>query len=310
MNKENTAKTKKILGIILNIVLWIFVIFCVLITVVAFSASSNAKNIPTLGGKSYLTVATDSMEGPLPTWLEGESTSYYSGFDKGDLIISKYVAEDESAIDSIKVGDIVTFEWDINDDGIKEYNTHRVKSIDRNATTGSIISVTTVGDKTSELERQDIWDAKKAKAQESSANPTEEEIASQVLTDDEIKAIEGKYTKEIVTRAKILAVYTGTKASGLGSALSFLSSQLGFGLCVLLPMILFFIYELVVFIMTLVKVKNKGKKTITAADEEVIKQRAIEEYLRKQQAESASIDESVENTAENNENSENNENND
>ena len=44
----------------------------------------------------------------------------------------------------------------------------------------------------------------------------------------------------------------------------------------------FFIYEAVVFAKTLISVKNDGKKVISAADEEAIKQKAIEEYLRRE----------------------------
>ena len=48
----------------------------------------------------------------------------------------------------------------------------------------------------------------------------------------------------------------------------------------LLPMVLFFGYELFVFIRLVIKTKNEGKKVISAEDEELIKQKAIEEYLR------------------------------
>ena len=65
--------------------------------------------------------------------------------------------------------------------------------------------------------------------------------------------------------------------------MSFLQSSLGFGLCILLPLALFFVYELVIFIRTVLSLKNEGKKVISAEDEEMIKQRAIEEYLRRQQ---------------------------
>ena len=90
---------------------------------------------------------------------------------------------------------------------------------------------------------------------------------------------------EQVATGFIIAKYTGKKIGGLGSASTFLGSQLGFGLCILLPLALFFTYELVVFIRTVVKVKNDGKKMITAEDEEIIKQRAIEEYLKMKEAE-------------------------
>ena len=41
---------------------------------------------------------------------------------------------------------------------------------------------------------------------------------------------------------------------------------------------------MVVFIRTVLQVKNADKKVITAADEELIRQRAIEEYLKQQAA--------------------------
>ena len=50
----------------------------------------------------------------------------------------------------------------------------------------------------------------------------------------------------------------------------------------LLPIVLFFLYELAVFILTLVKVRNADKKIITAEDEEMIRRKAVEEYLRQQ----------------------------
>ena len=66
--------------------------------------------------------------------------------------------------------------------------------------------------------------------------------------------------------------------------MTFLGSQLGFGLCILLPLVAFFVYQLVIFIKTVVQVKNADKRVITAEDEELIRQRAIEEYLRQQAA--------------------------
>ena len=45
---------------------------------------------------------------------------------------------------------------------------------------------------------------------------------------------------------------------GIGNVLAFLSSKLGFGLCIILPLFLFFAYELFVFIKTLLTVKNEG----------------------------------------------------
>ena len=89
---------------------------------------------------------------------------------------------------------------------------------------------------------------------------------------------------ETVHPGDVVAVWTGRKMGGVGKVISFLQTQLGFGLCIVLPMLLFFGYELYRFIVALIAVKNTGKKQITAADEELIKQKAVEEYLRQQAA--------------------------
>ena len=86
---------------------------------------------------------------------------------------------------------------------------------------------------------------------------------------------------------QIEAIWTGKRIGGLGSVIQFLQSSTGFLVCIVLPLAAFFIYELVVMIMTINKMRNKDKKQITQEEEEMIKQRAIEEYLAKQSAQSA-----------------------
>ena len=54
------------------------------------------------------------------------------------------------------------------------------------------------------------------------------------------------------------------------------------------------------FIKTLLTVKNEGKKVITAEDEELIKQRAIEEYLRRQQESASAVQDSVQDSVQGN----------
>lgn len=91
--------------------------------------------------------------------------------------------------------------------------------------------------------------------------------------------------KDLQTASTIVAKYTGTKISGLGSVLSFIRTQLGFFLCVLLPMIIFFVYEAVRVVMNIIAYNNE--KAISNAKAAVQnseltqeqKQKAIEEYL-------------------------------
>lgn len=75
------------------------------------------------------------------------------------------------------------------------------------------------------------------------------------------------------------------RLGGVGAVIGFLRSSLGFFLCIVLPLILFFIYELYSFISVLVTERAKKTAAATAAiDEEEIKKRAIEEYLAAQKA--------------------------
>lgn len=244
METTTKNKIKKITGIVVNVILWLFVAFSVLVTVIAVSAGANKKNVPTVGGNCYLSVQSNSMNATKPDWAQSKP----KGFKKGDLIIGKYIADDDDAIAALQVGDIITFEWDINGDGVTskgEYNTHRIVNVVEN--NGTVQYFETQG--------------------------------------DNIEYSRGQ--TETVYASKIIAKYTGKKFGGVGSALTWLSSPTGFGVCIVLPLGLFFGYELFVFIKAVLKVKNEGKKVITAADEEVIKQRAIEEYLRQQAAANA-----------------------
>lgn len=90
---------------------------------------------------------------------------------------------------------------------------------------------------------------------------------------------------DLQTSYTIVAKYTGTKIPGVGNILSFIRTQLGFFLCILLPMIIFFIYELIRVILNLLAYNKE--KTLAEAQEKVAsselteeqKQRAIAEYL-------------------------------
>ena len=91
--------------------------------------------------------------------------------------------------------------------------------------------------------------------------------------------------EELQTSSTILAKYTGTKIGGVGNFLSFIRTQLGFFLCVLLPMIIFFVYEAVRVVLNLLaynkeKTLEQAKLAVDSAElTEEQKKRAIEEYL-------------------------------
>lgn len=91
--------------------------------------------------------------------------------------------------------------------------------------------------------------------------------------------------KDLQSADTIVAKYTGNKIPGLGNVLSFIRTQLGFFLCVLLPMIIFFVYEAIRVILNIIaynkeKAVEQAKAAVSNAElTEEQKQRAIEEYL-------------------------------
>ena len=77
----------------------------------------------------------------------------------------------------------------------------------------------------------------------------------------------------------IVGVWTGAKLPGGGRVIDFLRTKTGFFICILIPMAIFFLFELYKFIVVLIEAK---KPKMSEEEEEEIKRKAIEEYLAKE----------------------------
>ena len=216
----------KVLKTIVNILVWIVLIFALLITIVVFSSGKN-NGVANLFGYIPMTVESDSMK---PTFV------------KDDLIICKEVDD----INSLKEDDVITFWTVIN--GKRAKNTHRIVSV---ADDGNVRSFITRGDN-------------------NSLDDTTPVNASDVI---------GKWTDK--------------KISGFGKVMNFLRTKKGFFICIIIPMALFFLFELYKFIVALIEVKRP--EPVEQLDEEEIKRRAIEEYLA---SKGETAEKPAENTAE------------
>ena len=223
-------KYKKTLKVVSNVVIWIFVIFSLLMTVLALAAQSNADGIPSLGGKCFLTVSSDSMS---PT------------FNEGDLLFGQMLSDEEKT--SLKVGEVITFHADLDGNGTQELNSHRIVGINYDSN-GNVVSYVTKGD-----------------------NP-------------EKNMVEDK--SPVLWQSVIYKWNEGDRLPAVGGFLSFLQQPKGFLVAIVLPLIVFFLYELYVFIRSVLTLKQKNAEEahkLTAEEEEAIKKKAIEEYLRQQQ---------------------------
>ena len=181
-----------------------------------------------------------------------ETKSMEDTYKVGDLVFMKKLSDEDKL--NLKVGDIITFRTsvDINGDGkIGDINTHRIHEHEE----GSTIFVTK-GDN----------------------NPNPDNVATSNTPAYTV------HTSDIIGICK-----ENGRIAGLGAVLGFLRSSLGFFLCIVLPLILFFLYELYNFIMVVVKERAKKAPAGVAptVDEEEIKRRAIEEYLAAQRAKEA-----------------------
>ena len=214
---------KKVVGIVINVILWLFVVFAALTTVVVFTGTSN-NGVGNLFGYMPFSIQTQSME---PT------------IKAGDVVIGK-----EVDFNTLKEGDIITY-WTTVDEQ-KILNTHRITKVISNGK-GSVPSFKTKGDN---------------------------------------NQIEDEYT---VAAADIVAKYN-SKISGLGKAVDFLETQKGFFICIVLPLILFFLYQLYHFIKVIVTVKHENAG-LSKEDEEELKKKAVEEYLAKQKEEQEASEE-------------------
>ena len=217
-------KNKKVLKIILNVFIWIFVAFSAFMTVLSLAASTSPDGIPSLAGTAFMTVASDSMEDTIMT---------------GDLITAKKLSDEQKQ--QLEVGDVITFYKDLDEDGNEEINTHRIIEIVYD-TDGTVDGYKTKGDHN--------------------------------LLDDP-----GQVSWQFV-----IAEWTGTRIPLVGGFIGFIQKPTGFLCCIVLPLIVFFLYELFVFIKALLAVKTApaeaGAAVITAAKEEEIRQKAIDDYLK------------------------------
>ena len=126
MEKEKST-VKKVISVIVNVLIWLFVIFSAAITVLTFAAQSSEDGVPSIAGKAILTVSTDSMS---PT------------FESGDIIIGQKLLPDETK--ALEAGEIITFDaGDLDGDNIRDINTHRIVEVVKD---GDKISYITRGD--------------------------------------------------------------------------------------------------------------------------------------------------------------------
>ena len=132
-----TAKTKKILNIVLDVVIAIVLVFAAFLAIVSIRSKAKGYGQYTeIFGTAYVAVASDSMNAEKPSYVP-------EGFAKGDLIKIKLVNEEQAK--KLEVGDIITFNTSQIVEGKYVLNTHRIVSI-HTGESGNATSYLTKGD--------------------------------------------------------------------------------------------------------------------------------------------------------------------
>ena len=199
---------------------------------------------------TVLALAAQSNADGIPSlggqcFLTVSSDSMSPTFEEGDLIFCDMLTKDEKR--SLKDGDVITFHADLDGNGSTELNSHRIVGINYDAN-GEVESYVTKGD-----------------------NEKTNSMAD----------------KNPVAWSHVIAQWSeGDKIANVGGFVSFLQTPKGFLITIVLPLIIFFLYEVYVFVKALLTLKQKNQgdaPKLTAEEEEAIKKKAIEEYLKQQQ---------------------------
>jgi signal peptidase len=226
------SKAKKVLSIVFNTFVWVFLVFAILVTIMTFATRNSKDGVPSVFGKSIVSIQSNSMKSSKP-----------ESFKDGDLIIIEKITSNQAL--ELDEGTIITYRapQDIDGDGqTGDINTHRI--VEKRTDAGGIVWFKTQGD-----------------------NPTTNPTADNY---------ELRYTD-------VIGVYNGNKLAGVGGVVDFFRSSLGFLLVIVLPMALFFFYEVYCLIKIIMENKVKKAKALSPEQEEEIKRLAIQEYLAQQE---------------------------
>ena len=246
-------KWYKITKFCVNVVFYALIVVLLLFSI----ANLNKKedfDVPSIFGKGFTTVMTPSMEG-----------TQKDSFTVDDLVFLNVLNDRNRTkkVEKLEVGDIITFVG--YNESLREYilNTHRIVDIiDYN---GSKVFITQ-GDKIAEMNdeykysREDDWDP---------------EVG---LLNDRC---------ELVTADDVKAIYSG-KWVGAGKAFKFIQTSNGFLLCIVLPIAIFFVVELLIVILNFMKIKQGKREEEHAVEMEKMRQeqqRLLEEEKARIRAE-------------------------
>lgn len=245
-NKPRSKAAKVLLAIVNTLInVLIVVVLIVSILIAVMALTSKANNgISTLFGYTIQPIQSDSMKGKSPEGYPG------GDFGQGDLMIAKSTGFDTEA--EYKVGDIITFRTKDTSTGEYMLIAHRI--VDAVKNDSGMYTYQTQGDN-----------------RETSPVPDQTELDKYIYAWD-------------IGSVFYSDSYQGKILKGWGAPLDFLRSQQGFFFVVLLPMIIFFMYELIRVVMNM----TSYRKAKAEEEKEAAVKAAVAEALDSKQSEGSS----------------------
>ncbi len=240
-------KLKSILNITLDVLMILFLVFSAVVLLISLSqkAEEPGGEPSHLFGTSIRSVQSESME---PYNEDGSKYESDNAFYKGDIIFCKITDEN----DTFKVGDAVMFWMPLNAQNQQCSNQIYTTKV---LVTHEIVRTEVTEDGTTLYYTQGL----------NHKTNFEEDILAK-------------------TADEIVAKYNGKRIGGVGKAIDFVQSGLGFFLCIILPILIFVIIQTIRVIRNLIAYKAQKAAVSVASGELTEEQKRLiaEEYLKQQ----------------------------
>ena len=237
---EDSKKSSKVLKTVLNTIINIMIVIVLVTSILIAVMSLSSK-----ANNGMSVVFGHTIESIQTNSMKGGSKEFEGGdFSQGDMIISKFT--NYIYTNEYKVGDIVTYRSDFDGDGFLDNVCHRIIEVYDN---NGVKCYRTKGDANNMADQEEGDYGSYLRATD---------IGSVFYCDD----------------------YHGKIIKGAGKIIDFLQTKQGFFLVILLPMIIFFMYELIRVVMNAM---NYKKAKADEEKDEAVKA-AVAAALSEQQA--------------------------
>lgn len=294
MKKEKTKKLKKEKSLVRtwieNIVEIVIVVICIVFSIIMISSPGGIKEDIHKTNVSYMPVLSESMSGT---------------FEKGDIIFGDKLKKGEDGkYPILDIGTVAIFVVEQNN--VKFINTHRIVGYhyEYRKEDGKFY-----GGYSELFNVEGVTNAESAFAYAKSKGWKDFSISGYKTSGDNksIYYVDGDVNGELISPGNkelldfgrveiddVIGVWNGKKINNLGNAIIWLQKPLNFFLVILIPLILLFGYNAFILVKYIIDMKTeKARKLaleeasansnggISAEEEEEIKRKAVEEYMKK-----------------------------